>query len=104
MKNVFPLCLLITYTKSHDYAPGYDPKKDVVDYVKPIYERPAILTKKQFEDFKKEHSNEKIIDMTNSLAIEDQNIPRLFGQGTKFNIQILISNNFSSCKECPTLE
>ena len=88
MKNVFPICFLVISTRAYDFSIGYDPKRDVVDYVKPIYERPVILTNKQYEEFKKEHSKEKIIDMTNSLAIEGHNVPKLFGQGAQFNIQI----------------
>lgn len=70
------------FIEDFPYAVDYDfSKKNVVDYLKPIYERPNILDKKQYEEFKKEYSEEKIIELTNSVAIQHLNIPKKFGQG-----------------------
>ena len=51
-----------------------DLKSEFIDYVKPINEKVMVYTDEQLKDFKEKHKQDKLIDMTKNLVLNDENI------------------------------
>ena len=58
-----------------------DPKSEFIDYVKPINEKVMVYTDEQLKDFKEKHKQDKLIDMTKNLVLNDENIYDKFPTG-----------------------
>ncbi len=59
-----------------------DPKSEFIEYVKPINEKVMVYNDEQLKDFKEKHKQDKLIDMTKNLVLNDENIHEKFPTGT----------------------
>ena len=58
-----------------------DPNSEFVDYVIPINAKVKIYNDEQLKDFKEKHKQDKLIDMTKKLVLNDENIHDKFPTG-----------------------
>ena len=71
-------------SSSKDTSVLLDPKAEFIEYVKPINEKVMVYNDKQLKDFKEKHKQDKLIDMTKRLVINDENIHDKFPTGNTF--------------------
>ena len=73
--------ILINSSSFKETSVLLDPKSEFVDYVKPINEKVMVYNEKQLKDFKENHKEDKLIDMTKNLVLNDENIYDKFPTG-----------------------
>ena len=75
------LSVLIFHSSSKDTSILLDPNSEFVDYVIPINAKVKIYNDEQLKDFKEKHKQDKLIDMTKKLVLNDENIHDKFPTG-----------------------
>ena len=75
------LCNFIIMSSAIENSFLFDPKSEFVEYVKPIKENVMLYNDKQLKEFKEKHKKDKLIDMTNNLVLNDENIHNIFPTG-----------------------
>lgn len=75
------LSILIFHSSSKDTSILLDPKSEFVDYVIPINAKVMVYNDEQLKDFKENHKQDKLIDMTKKLVLNDENIHDKFPTG-----------------------
>ena len=75
------LSILIFHSSSKDTSILLDPKSEFVDYVIPINAKVMVYNDEQLKDFKEKHKQDKLIDMTKKLVLNDENIHDKFPTG-----------------------
>lgn len=88
MKNLLLIACIITFSLTQDFSQlGFDPKTEEVDYVKHLFGKPEIYSEEDLAKFKKEHSNDVFLDLTNSVFFDNNDVGSVFSEGSYiFNV------------------
>lgn len=81
MTLLFFFLIATGYSVISDVPPLFDPNKEKIDHIRPIAEKPMLYNKEQFEEFKKKHKNDKVIDLTQSFVFQDHALHEYFPTG-----------------------